>query len=126
MVKSVIIFISLYAVIRCVLAQVLPDPTRPPDSMRAPVDKMMEDPAAEPVLQSVLISPSRKIAVISGQVVALNGAFGDFRVVSITDSGVLLKNGKSEKRLLLLSPEEQRFSKSSFIKKSPEQVQHKP
>ncbi|MFT5531939.1 MAG: MSHA biogenesis protein MshK [Candidatus Paceibacteria bacterium] len=124
--KLVIIFISLCTLTRCVLAQTLPDPTRPPGVMRASVIKIAEEAVVEPVLQSVLISPSRKIAVISGEIVALNGTFGDFQLVSITESVVLLKNGKSEKRLFLLFPVEQRFSNSSFMKKSPEQEQYKP
>lgn len=125
MVKSVILFMILGHAIPGVQALSLPDPMRPPDAMRIAPNAESVESATNPVLQSVLISATRKIAVISGQVVILNGIFGEYRLVSITQSSVLLKNRTSEKKLFLLSPEELQFANARFIKKIPQQVQHK-
>jgi MSHA biogenesis protein MshK len=80
-------------------AQALPDPTRPPawvDAGAAAADE------GAPVLQSVMISPQRRAAMISGQVVELGGRFGDARLVAVSESGVVLRNesGKQELKLL--------------------------
>lgn len=125
MVKSVILFMLSGAVISHLQARPLPDPTRPPEVLQVLPDGKLAKTTVEPILQSVLISPSRKIAVINGQIVVLNGVFGEFRLVSINPASVLLKNEKSEKTLFLLSPEERQFANARFIKKIPEQVQQK-
>lgn len=77
------------------------DPTRPPDSIGAARGELAASPAAGPVLQSVLISPGRKMAIISGQTVRLNGKFGDARLVHIGEAEVILRNGKTEQTLKL-------------------------
>jgi MSHA biogenesis protein MshK len=40
-----------------------------------------------------MLSPSRKVAVISGEVVALGGRYGGARLVRLTESEAVLKNG---------------------------------
>jgi len=52
-------------------------------------------------LQSVLFSRGRKLAVIDGTVVPLGGAYGDARVVKITESEVVLKQGEETETLKL-------------------------
>lgn len=74
----------------------LPDPTRPP---AASADEAARTgPAADgrPVhrLQSVLISPERKLAVIDGRTVLLGGRIDDATVVAITETGVTLRRGE--------------------------------
>ncbi|MGH8737008.1 MAG: MSHA biogenesis protein MshK [Burkholderiales bacterium] len=71
--------------------QGLADPTRPPYD--APAVEGDSAPAMGPELQSVLISPTRKTAVISGQTVPLGGKFQDATLIRITESGVELRNG---------------------------------
>lgn len=90
--------------------QVLNDPTRPPASFGAPTDAAGEK-KTEPELQSVLISPTRRIAVIDGQTVALGGKFGDARVVKITEGEVVLRSGQ-ELRVLRLFPKFEKQRKS--------------
>lgn len=85
-------------------AQDLPDPTRPPAVMDARPEPTAGVQAGGPVLQSVLISPTRKAAIISGRTVALGEKFGDARVVKITETEVVLRNGK-EMQTLKLFPE---------------------
>jgi MSHA biogenesis protein MshK len=82
-------------------AQGLVDPTRPPSaSPGAPQD---DAPAGAPQLQSVLISPGRRLAIISGNTVALGDAVGDAKVVKITETEVVLRRG-DETEVLKLFP----------------------
>jgi MSHA biogenesis protein MshK len=78
----------------------LPDPTRPAVS----VDTLsVAVPAVREILQSVLISPNRKAAIISGETVALGDTFGDSRLLEVNEGAVLLQNSEG-KRVLTLFP----------------------
>ncbi len=79
----------------------LADPTRPPNAIS---ESAAGDPAARsgPQLQSVLISPTRRIAVISGKAVALGSRYGDATVASITEGAVLLRYANRRETLRLL------------------------
>jgi MSHA biogenesis protein MshK len=83
-------------------AQALVDPTRPPYPAAAD-----EEPggkaAARPQLQSVLISPTRRIAIISGQTVRQGDKHGDATVVRIGVSEVFLRRG-DDTEVLKLTP----------------------
>jgi len=72
------------------LAQALRDPTRPPffSSARGPAG-----PATPSVwnLQSVLISPERRYAIINGEIVPLGGSIGGAELVAITEERVTLR-----------------------------------
>lgn len=81
----------------------LVDPTRPPDVSSAQA-KSEAAVTAGPRLQSVLISPARRIAVISGKTLALGEKYGDATVVSITETTVRLRSA-SEVQTLHLFPE---------------------
>lgn len=82
------------------LAQ-LADPTRPPTAS----PETMSSPAAAPAarLQSVLIAPGRKVAVIDGRTVKLGERIGDARVVAISPAQVTLQKG-AERQTLQLHP----------------------
>lgn len=82
-------------------AQGLTDPTRPPGVLSGPAI----DGAAGggPVLQSVMLSPGRKVAVISGKMVVLGGRYGSARLVKLTESEAVLKDG-AETTVLKLFP----------------------
>ena len=81
-------------------SQELPDPTRPPASLN-PAAAGGASATSAPVLQSVKISPRRKSAIISGREVKLNGKFGHARVVKITETEVVLRNGRNIQKLKL-------------------------
>ena len=81
-------------------AQGMADPTRPPGALYAPADGAS---AGGPVLQSVMLSPGRKVAVISGEVVVLGGRYGSARLVKLTESEAVLKDG-AETTVLKLFP----------------------
>lgn len=80
----------------------LPDPMRPPPVLGAADGGAVD--VALPVLQSVMLSPSRKMAIISGQAVALGGSYQGARLVKINESEVVLRNG-SEVQTLKLFPD---------------------
>jgi MSHA biogenesis protein MshK len=92
-------FLVLLAALPAV-AQGLADPTRPPSgatlSTSAPAAA-----AAGPRLQSVLISPGRKLAIIDGETIALGGNVGDATLVQVTETGVTLRRGAELTRLEL-------------------------
>ncbi|HYD96058.1 MAG TPA: MSHA biogenesis protein MshK [Noviherbaspirillum sp.] len=86
-------------------AQGLKDPTRPPVIAAAPAPggTAVDAAATAPVLQSVVIAPGRVVAIISGQTVKLNDQFGSARVIKISETEVVLRDGK-ELRTLNLFP----------------------
>jgi MSHA biogenesis protein MshK len=88
----------------------LPDPTRPPASLHAGASTTSSAPA-EPVLQSVLISPGRKVAVISGETVQVGDRIGDARVVRIAEGEVVLAHGGQPQILKLFPGLEKRRTK---------------
>ena len=73
----------------------LPDPTRPPSAAAEDTARPAGAPGTRSAsrLQSVLISPERKIAVIDGRTVALGGRIDDAVVVGIAETGVTLRRG---------------------------------
>lgn len=84
----------------------LVDPTRPPN-----VSEEASAGAAAiygPQLQSVLISPTRRAAVISGTAVALGGRFGDATLEEVTESGVVLRYADRRETLQLLPGQDKR------------------
>ena len=76
----------------------LSDPTRPP--VVGPVGEVVVP--AGPRLQSVLISPTRRSAVISGKTVALGARFGDATVEAINEGTVVLKYADRRETLQLI------------------------
>jgi MSHA biogenesis protein MshK len=73
------------------------DPTRPPSVSNT------VGPAATagPRLESVLIAPDRKIALINGRQYAVGAAFADGRVVRITETEVVIRRGGRDEVLKL-------------------------
>lgn len=76
-----------------VTAQNLPDPTRPPILHAASASTAQVD--SGPVLQSILIAPDRRIAIINGQTVALHGKYGNQVLIKLTETEAVLRNGKA-------------------------------
>jgi MSHA biogenesis protein MshK len=81
--------------------QGLVDPTRPPDAMA--IQPSVGAEAASGRLESILLSPRRKIAVIDGTPVPLGGRIGDATLVSIAPTKVVLREGGMD-RVLQLYP----------------------
>jgi hypothetical protein len=93
----------------------LVDPTRPPSVGAQPA---AEAAALEgPRLQSVLISPTRRAAVISGTAVALGGGYGDAKVEEISESAVVLRYPDRRETLLLLPGRDKRERRAAANKR---------
>ncbi|MFA7239195.1 MAG: hypothetical protein WC091_03720 [Sulfuricellaceae bacterium] len=93
----------------CQAADVLPDPTRPPDAFGGSVATGAEPetapaPTPAPVLYSVLLSSTRNAAIISGQSVMLGEKFGAARLVKLSPGEAVLRTGDSL-QILKLFPE---------------------
>jgi MSHA biogenesis protein MshK len=80
---------------------VLVDPTRPPSMSVESGAKESAAPAG-PQLQSVLISPTRRLAVISGSTVVQGGKYGNATVASISEGAVLLRYTDRKETLHLI------------------------
>jgi MSHA biogenesis protein MshK len=79
----------------------LVDPTRPPNIRVESGAKESAAPAG-PRLQSVLISPTRRVAVISGSTVVQGGKYGNATVASISEGAVLLRYADRKETLHLI------------------------
>lgn len=79
------------------LPRPLSDPTRPP-SMSPETGEAQPQ---ETRLQSILISPGRKLAVIDGKTVPLGGRVGDATLVAIGVAEVTLRRGQQLETLHL-------------------------
>ena len=84
----------------------LVDPTRPPSA--SPESAAEAVAVAGPRLQSVLISPTRRAAVISGTPVALGGTYGGAKVEDINESAVVLRYPDRRETLQLLPGRDKR------------------
>ncbi len=94
-------------------AQSLSDPTRPPASFGAALETSTEKAVSGPELQSVLISPTRRVATINGQSVRVGDKYGEFKVMRITENEVVLRNG-SDKQVLKLFPQIEKQVEAGF------------
>lgn len=84
------------------VAEGLPDPTRPPDSIAAPVAAPVDGAASQPVaLQSIIISKTRRAAIIGGETVELGGKYGDAKLIEVKEGHVVLKNAQGRQVMTL-------------------------
>ncbi|MCX9155083.1 hypothetical protein OPU71_02980 [Niveibacterium sp. 24ML] len=80
------------------------DPTRPPDAYLPAAMPAAGAPSAEAmVLQSVLIGPDRKLAVISGQTVLLGGRIGEARLVAMSEKSATIEDASGRRVLPLVA-----------------------
>ena len=101
------------------MAQAMTDPTRPPAEPAAQVPTV--EGAASPVhrLQSVIISPKRKAAIINGILVELGGKYGDAVLTKVTEDEVVLSRDDSREVLKLYPGVEKLESKPGTPKSAP-------
>lgn len=93
---GVLLAAAMLLVPMAALSQELADPTQPPAGLA------VQAPAGAPVsagapnqLQSVIISPKRKAAIINGVVVELGGKYGDALLTKVAEDEVVLRSGTS-------------------------------
>jgi MSHA biogenesis protein MshK len=87
---------------------IMADPTRPPAALATTAGETVA--SGGPVLQSVMLSPGRKMAMISGEVVVLGGRYGSARLVKLSESEAVLKDGAETTVLKLFPLVEKRMS----------------
>lgn len=86
------------------IAEELPDPTRPPVSIAAPVAASGVAAASAPAgLQSIIISRTRRAAIIDGETVELGGKHGDAKLIEVREGSVVL-HGAQGRQVLTLFP----------------------
>jgi len=81
-------------------AEELPDPTRPPANLAIPV---VTGGKVSSGLQSVIISKTRRAAIIDGETVELKGKHGDATLIEVSESGVVLQGSQGRQVLTLFS-----------------------
>jgi MSHA biogenesis protein MshK len=96
--KLLFIALALFVAASSGQAQVLYDPTRPPGPDGAAADPSQDG----MVLQSVVLSAGRNLAVISGRTYRTGDRIGDARIVAISANTVTLKEAGKTKVLTLL------------------------
>ena len=84
-------------------AEELPDPTRPPASIAAPVVASSVE-AAPAGLQSIIISKTRRAAIIDGETVELGGKHGDAKLIEVNEGSVILR-GAQGRQVMTLFPD---------------------
>jgi MSHA biogenesis protein MshK len=99
---GVAIFCAFSAVIFPLHAENLPDPTRPPANIFSASGKGDGREARSSAgLRSIIISETRRAAIIDGKTVELGGRLGKARLVEVNAGSVVLQRGKSRQVLTL-------------------------
>jgi MSHA biogenesis protein MshK len=99
--RALVLLLLCYAPAASPQSGALVDPTRPPSAASESSAKESAVPAG-PRLQSVLISPTRRVAVISGSTVVQGGKYGNATVVAISEGAVLLRYADRRETLHLI------------------------
>lgn len=94
--QAALLAVGVAALLPSAAAQALRDPTRPPAMLGkfgAGAAGVPRSAAPEWILQSVLISPERRYAIINGQVVSLGESVAGAELVGIREGDVTLRAG---------------------------------
>jgi MSHA biogenesis protein MshK len=86
-------------------ADALPDPTRPSIDLGSgsAVDVAPVEAATSHGLQSIIISPQHRAAIINGQMVQQGDKFGDATLLEVREGSVVLQNARGQ-RVMELFP----------------------
>jgi MSHA biogenesis protein MshK len=103
------VLLALFFYCASASAQAIKDPTRPPPGLGAvqPSTGMQAAPAG-PVLQSVILSPTRRAAIISGQLVERGEPYGEAVLAEVGQDYVVLRSGAGTQVLKLYPGTEKR------------------
>lgn len=97
-----VIAVALAVLAPGAFAQGLPDPTRPPATLYNAAGSGGSA-RSGPQLQSVLVSQGRRVAVIDGETYRVGDSYQGKRLVSVSDSEVVLAQGR-QRQVLKLYP----------------------
>jgi MSHA biogenesis protein MshK len=102
------VFCLLSSVFCPLNAEDLPDPTRPPAMITAPDSAAGFVPRLGATenrqssgLQTIIISESRRAAIIDGKTVEIGEKHGNARLIEVNEGSVVLQNAQSRKMLTL-------------------------
>jgi MSHA biogenesis protein MshK len=96
------VFCALSAAAVPLHAENLPDPTRPPsDYFTASGPRYGHGAESSSGLHSIIISDTRRAAIIDGKTVELGGRLGNARLVEVNPGSVVLQRGKYRQVLTL-------------------------
>ena len=99
--------LSFYCVLA--VAQTMRDPTRPPPGLGGmQASGAVQAPSSGPVLQSVILSPSRHAAIISGRLVERGAYYGEAQLVEVAQDRVVLRSASGTQVLKLYPGTEKR------------------
>lgn len=108
-------------------AEVLADPTRPPNVTEAVGPDGLPIADAGPVLQGVSLSKKRKTATINGQQVGVGENFGEARLVRVGDAEADLLYPDGRKETLRMFPQvEKRATVKGAVKKTKQNMPANP
>ncbi len=107
-VRTSVLVLALSAFASSAGTENLPDPTRPPASLGVGLESGAPEADAGPRLQSILIAPGRRFAIVSGQTVHVGDKIGEAQVITISEGEVVLRNGKDLQTLKLFPEVEKR------------------
>jgi MSHA biogenesis protein MshK len=94
------VFCALSAAVVPLHAENLPDPTRPPgDVITATGAGHGRGVESSSGLRSIIISDTRRAAIIDGKTVELGGRLGNARLVEVNPGSVVLQRGKNRQVL---------------------------
>jgi MSHA biogenesis protein MshK len=100
--KGIAVFCVLSAAVVSLHAENLPDPTRPPaDVITASGARYGRGVMSSSGLRSIIISDTRRAAIIDGKTVELGGQLGNARLVEVNPGSVVLQRGRNRQVLTL-------------------------
>ena len=103
------------------------DPMRPPSGFGVgEADVETADAGGGMTLQSVMISPAGRAAIISGVMVRLGEKYGDAVLVRVAESEVVLKSGSDSQVLKLYPGVDKRMAAQAPVKRAPRRGQAPP
>jgi MSHA biogenesis protein MshK len=77
------------------------DPTRPPGQVEGAGDAGADSAIR---VESILIAPDRRIAIVNGREVTIGSQVGDARVVRISESEIVIRSAQGDETLKLFAP----------------------
>jgi MSHA biogenesis protein MshK len=107
---ATLVALAALAMAESALAQ-LTDPTRPPNLSGLPFGAEVAAPSG-PILQSIVLSPTRRLALINGKLTGIGDRVGAATLVGIDFDSVRLREGGGTKVVKLL-PEVQKRDKDT-------------
>lgn len=112
--------VCLLSSVLCPLnAEELPDPTRPPAIIAMPaIDESGAGDSQLTGLRSIIISETRRAAIIDGEIVELGGKHGDAKLIEVHEGSVTLRSEQGM-QVLTLFPDVKMISRKK-VKAKPQ------